>query len=57
MFSKKAVWALIVLLVLESAALVAVPSRIPRPARMVSAGIVLAAAVSLWLILRQREKS
>ncbi len=56
MYSKKAVWALIVLLAVEAVGLVAVPSRIPRPTRVISSGIALAAAASLWLILRQREK-
>lgn len=56
MYSKKAVWIVIALLLAEAVAVVAAPGRVPRPARVVTAAINLMAAVALGLLLRQRNE-
>lgn len=56
MYSKKAVWAVIALLVAESVAIAAFPARTPRPIRLMTGAINLVAAAALWTLLRQREK-
>jgi hypothetical protein len=56
MFSKKTVWIVIALLVVEAAAILAIPSRVPRAVRALASVLNLAAASALWLLLRQREK-
>jgi hypothetical protein len=42
-------------LLLEGAAIVALPSRAPRAVRALTAGVNLAAAAGLWLFSRRRE--
>jgi hypothetical protein len=56
MFSKRTAWIVLALLVAEAAAIVAIPSRIPRAIRAVTAVVNVAAASALWLLLRQRGK-
>ena len=55
MFSRKTVWIVIALLLAEAGAILAIPSRIPRAIRAVTALVNAAAAAALWLLLRQRE--
>jgi hypothetical protein len=56
MFSRKTVWIVIALLLAEAAAIVAIPSRIPRAMRAVTALVNVVAASALWLLLRQRSR-
>jgi hypothetical protein len=44
------------ILTLEAAAVVALPSRVPRPARALTAAVDAAAAAGLWLLARQRHR-
>jgi hypothetical protein len=44
------------ILALEAAVIVALPSRMPRPARAIAAAVDAAAAAGLWLLARQRGK-
>ena len=55
MYKKSTLYALAAFLLVEAAAFVVVPSRIPRAARAVTAGINVVAAVAVALIARQKK--
>jgi hypothetical protein len=51
--NRRLVWTVIALLAAEAVVIVALPSRIPRPARVVTAAVNLIAAACLWTASRQ----
>jgi len=55
MYKKSTLYVIAAVLMLEAAAIVLVPSRIPRGARGVTAGINVVAAVTVLLIARQKK--
>jgi hypothetical protein len=55
MYTKRTVYLIAGVLLAESIAIVAVPSRLPRSARMITAGINVIAALGLIVLGRQKQ--
>jgi hypothetical protein len=55
MYRKRTLYLIALFLVAESAALVLVPSRLPRATRGITAGINVIAAASLLVLARQHK--
>ena len=54
MYKRRTLYLIAAFLIAEAAALVLLPSRLPRPARAVTASVNAAAAAALWLLARRR---
>ena len=54
MYKKRTLLLLSGFLLLEAAVFLVLPSRLPRPARVIAAAVNAAAAAALWLLARQR---
>jgi len=55
MYRKRTLYLVAVFLLIESAAIVLVHSRMPRPARAITAGINVVAAATLFVFARQKK--
>ena len=54
MYKKRTLYLIAAFLLLEAAMIVALPSRVARPVRVLTAAINLLAAAALWLLSRQK---
>jgi hypothetical protein len=56
MYRKRTLYLIALFLLVESAAIVLVPSRLPRPARAITAGINVIAGLGLIVLARQQKE-
>ncbi|MGH7997181.1 MAG: hypothetical protein ACREFX_12615 [Opitutaceae bacterium] len=56
MYRKRTLYLLAALLILEGVIIVAIRSRMPRPARALAGGIDLVGAIAVLLIARQKKE-